>query len=191
MRRLFLPACFAALAAAELAVGPLLTSAGAGPDLLLTLAVWVALIAPREVSPAFYWSLGTFSDLFCVPRPGVRGLGYLLAALAVERVTPGPYRRSPLIAGLLAAAAAVAVEGLYCLAWAAWAWPGGAAAALQTAVRSALMTGLAALLLSWPLARLARLFGWPTGAAPLSRVQMMAAAAAGAARPPRRVAVRR
>jgi rod shape-determining protein MreD len=186
MRGWFLGTVCAVLAVAEVSVGPLLaTPGGAGPDLLLPLVVFVALVAPRAVSPLFYLALGTISDLVAVPHPGLRGFAYVVVGLAVENVSPGGWRRSPFVQGVLAAAGSFCVEAVYYLA-AARGWPGGAEPALQVAFHSALLTGLAALFLGWPLGALSRVFNWPSSGAPVSWAQVVAAAGAGVAGAPRR-----
>ncbi len=181
----FLIVAFILLAVTEVSLGPVLaTSGGAGPDLVLLLAVYVALAAPWSVHPFFYFGLGTFSDLFAVPRPGLRGFTYLMAALAIERLSPGTRRRNPLVYAVLCAVAGLGVEFVYLLV-AARGWPAGLVAASDVAVKSALLTGLAGLVLG-PVANLmARLFGWPVAGTRLSWSQLMAAAAAGAGRAPR------
>ena len=183
MRGWFLATAFLVLAAAEISLGPLLvTSGGAGPDLLLVLAVFLTVRVPRGLHPFWYLALGTFSDLVAVPRPGLRGFGYVAAVMAVELVSPGRMRRNPLTLGVLCALAGAIVETVY-MAVAALGWPGGPGQALGVALRSALLTGVAGLLLAWPADLAARAFGWPPAGAPLSWSQLMAAAAAGAARP--------
>jgi hypothetical protein len=183
MRGWFLATAFAVLASAEIALGPLLvTSGGSGPDLLLVLAVFLALRVPRGLHPFFYLGLGTFSDLMAVPRPGLRGFGYVVAVMVVELINPGRMRRNPLALGVLCTLAGLIVELTY-LTVAALHWPGGPGAALGVALRGALLTGLAGLLLAWPVDLTARLFGWPPAGAPLSWSQLMAAAASGAPRP--------
>jgi hypothetical protein len=187
VRNWFLGTAFAVLAAAEISLTPVLvTSDGAGPDLVLLLSVFVALRAPWGVHPFFHLGLGTFSDLFAVPRPGLRGFTYMLVALAIERLNPGYRRRNPLVLGALAALAGLCVEMVYVAVAAAYRWPAGPHAAVAVGLKSALLTGLAGLLLCWPANLAARAFGWPAAAAPLSWRQMMAAAAAGTARSPRR-----
>lgn len=182
----FLTTAFILLALAEVALGPVLvTSSGAGPDLVLLLAVYVALAAPWSVHPFFYFGLGTFSDIFAVPRPGLRGFTYLMVALAIERLSPGRRRRNPVVYGVLAALAALGVELVYLVA-AARGWPAGLGAGLGVAVKSALLTGAAALVLGPAANLMARLFGWPAAGARLSWSQLRAAAAAGTGRAPRR-----
>ena len=186
MRAWFLTTAFICLAAADLALAPVLvTSRGAGPDLVLPLVVYVAVVAPWSVHPLFYFGLGTFSDLFAVPRPGLRGFTYLMVALAIERLKPGRRRRNPLVHGLLAAAASLGIEIVYLMV-AQRSWPAGFAAGLDVAMTSALFTGAAALLLAGPLNLAARLFRWPPSGGALSWSQLMAAAAAGTGRAPRR-----
>jgi len=185
MRGWFLGTACVTLVVAEVAAGPLLaTAGGAGPDLLLPLVVFVALVAPRAVSPLFYLLLGLLSDLLAVPHPGLRGFTYVVVGLAVENVNPGSWRRSPLVQGVLAAAGSFCVEAIYCLA-AVRGWPGGTDGALRVALHSALLTGLAALLLGWPLRGLSRLFNWPSSGVPVSWAQIVAAAGAGTAAVPR------
>lgn len=185
MRVWFLVTVFSVLAAADIALGPVLVTAdGAGPDLLLPLAVYVALCAPWSVRPWFYWGLGTFSDLVAVPSPGLRGFTYLMVALAIERLSPGRRRRNPLLHGVLIGAGALVIEAVYFVA-ARHSWPGGGAAAATVVLKSALMTGLAGLLLCWPLNMASRLFGWPAPGRPLSWGQLMASAASGTGRAPR------
>jgi rod shape-determining protein MreD len=182
----FLVSTFIFLAIADVSLGPVLvTWDGAGPDLLLLLSVYVALRAPWSVHPLLYFGLGTFSDLLVVPRPGFRGFTYLITALAIERLSPGRRRRNPLVFAVLCAAASLGVEMVY-LVVATHGWPAGAGAGLNVVAKSAVMTGCAGLLLGLPANMIARLFGWPPTAAPLSRKQLMAAAAAGTARAPRR-----
>ena len=186
MRGWFLGSICAALALAEAIVGPLLaTPGGAGPDLLLPLVVFVALVAPRAVSPFFYLALGTFSDLVAVPHPGLRGFAYVAVGLAVENINPGGWRRNPFVLGVLAAAGSLCVEAVYWLV-AAHGWPEGPAAAVRVVLHSALLTGLVALLMGWPLSALSRLFNWPSSGVPVSWAQIAAAAGAGAAASPRR-----
>jgi len=186
MRGWFLGTACAALALAEVAFGPLLaTGRGAGPDLLLPLVVYVALVAPRTVSPFLYLALGMLSDLLAVPHPGLRGFMYVAVGMAVEHVNPGRWRRSPLAQGVLAAAGSFGVEAVYFLV-AARDWPGGAYGAARVALLSAAATGLAALALGPPLNALSRVFNWPSSGAPISWAQLVAAAGAGALRAPRR-----
>lgn len=186
MRGWFLAVAMTVLACAEVALGPLLTDGeGAGPDLLLVLAVFLALRAPRSVHPAVYFALGTVSDLLAVPQPGLRGFSYVAAALAVEWVSPGRMRRNPLVLGVLGAAAGLGVEMVYLCAGQLWR-VGASDGALGVVLHSALFTGAAGLVLSWPTDLLARLFGWPPTGAPLSWGQLMAAAASGTARAPDR-----
>ncbi len=185
MKNWFLGTAFVFLAIAEISLGPVMvTWDGAGPDLVLLLAIYVALRAPWSVRPLFYFGLGTFSDLMIVPHPGMRGFTYLIVALMVERFSPGKRRRSPLVFAVLCTLAALGVEVVY-LVVAAGDWPAGMSAGLNVAAKSALMTGGAALLLGLPANLLARLFGWPPTSAHLSWKQLMAAAAAGTARVPR------
>jgi len=120
-----------------------------------------------------------------VPRPGLRGLAYVLVALAVEHINPGAWRRNPAVQGVLAAAGSLFVEVLY-FAVARRDWPGGPEGALRVAAVSALLTGLAALAMGWPLNRLAGAFNWPPSGMPRSWSQLVAAAGAGVARAPRR-----
>jgi hypothetical protein len=89
------------------------------------------------------------------------------------------------VQGVLAAAGSFCVEAVYCLA-AVRHWPGGTDGALRVALHSALLTGLTALLLGWPLRGLSRLFHWPSSGAPVSWAQIVAAAGAGTAAAPRR-----
>jgi len=186
VRGWFLGTVCAVLAAAEMAVGPLLaTPGGAGPDLLLPVVVFVALVAPRQVSPLFYLAMGLLADLVAVPHPGLRGFTFTAVGLAVENVNPGSWRRNPLVQGVLAAAGSFCVEAVYALA-AARGWPGGAGVALRVALHSALLTGLAAALLGWPLSLVSRLFGWPSPRQPVSWAQIVAAAGAGTSAAPRR-----
>lgn len=186
MKHWFLATVFVVLAIADVALGPVLvTWDGAGPDLVFLLAVYVALRAPWNVRPLFYFGLGTFSDLLVVPHPGLRGFTYLMVALAVERLSPGKRRRNPLVLGVLCALGALVVEGVYLLV-AAHDWPAGLAAGMRVAVKSALMTGVAGLLLGWPANLAARIFGWPPTDAPMTWSQLMAAAAAGTSHAPRR-----
>jgi hypothetical protein len=186
LKNWFLVSAFSFLAAAEIVLGPVMvTWDGAGPDLLLLLAVFVALRAPWSMHPFFYLGLGSFSDLALVPRPGLRGFTYLVVALTVERLSPGRHRRHPLVLAIVCAAGALLVETVYLLAGARD-WPAGLRAGLSVAVRSALMTGAAGLLLGVPANLMARLFGWPPSGARLSWKQLMAVAAAGTSRAPRR-----
>jgi len=185
LKNWFLGTTFVFLAVTEVALGPVMvTWDGAGPDLLLLLVIYVALRAPWSVRPLFYFGLGTFSDLMIVPRPGLRGFTYLLAALMVERFSPGKRRRNPLIFAVLCTLAALGVETVYLLV-AARDWPAGLGAGFNVAARSALMTGAVALLLGIPANLLSRLFGWPPMSRHLTWKQVMAAAAAGTARAPR------
>jgi rod shape-determining protein MreD len=186
MRGWFLSTAVTVLVVGEVAVGPLLAAdGGAGPDLLLPLVVYVALVAPRAVNPLFYLMLGLLSDLLSVPHPGLRGFSYVVVGLAVENVNPGTWRRNPFVQGVLAAVGSFCVEAVYGLA-AVHNWPGGTYGALRVALHSALFTGLAALLLGWPLRGLSRLFNWPSSGAPASWAQIVAAAGAGTAAAPRR-----
>ncbi len=186
MRGWFLGSVCVALLVAQAAVGPLLTApGGAGPDLLLPAVVFVALVAPRSTSPFFYLALGTLSDLVAVPHPGLRGFAYVIVGLAVENINPGRRRRNPFVHGLLAAFGALFVEVVYCVA-AVRGWPGGGGAELRVALNSAMLTGMAALFLSWPLSALSRLFNWPSSRTPASWAQIVAAAGAGTGMAPRR-----
>lgn len=183
MKNWFLLTAFAVLAVLDLGLAPALVSAdGAGPDFLLLLTVFVAARAPWSTHPLFHLGLGTFSDLLAMPRPGLRGFAYVAVAAVIERYRPGGVRSSPLLFAGLCTVAAAAVELLYLAA-------GGAllagSAGFSVALRSALMTGAAGLLLGWPANLGARLFRWPPLAASMTWRQRMAAAAAGAARLPR------
>jgi hypothetical protein len=150
----------------------------------------MALAAPYAMSPLFYFGLGTFSDLFSMPRPGLRGFAYLAVAMALERLGPGRWRRHPLGRAAFTLAAALCVEGAYAVV-VARGWPGGLPAALSVAALGALSTGLAALVLSWPLDRMARAFGWTGEGRAMSWAQAVAAAGAGAPPSPRRQSRRR
>ncbi|MHC4917231.1 MAG: hypothetical protein ACYTGB_17270 [Planctomycetota bacterium] len=186
MKNWFLTCSFLLLASAEVAFGPLIVSAdGAGPDLVLVLAVFLAIRAPWGLHLFFYLALGTFSDIFAVPHPGLRGFTYVLVAIAIERVNPGKHRRNPAVLGVLCAAGALFVELVYLLV-AARGWPEGLGAAFGVAVKSAMFTGLAGLLLGWPLNLTSRAMGWPPSADPLSWSQLLSAAASGAGRIPRK-----
>ena len=185
MKNWFLVCTFLLLASAEVAFGPLMVSAdGAGPDLVLVLAVFLAMRAPWSLHLFFYLGLGTFSDILTVPHPGLRGFTYVLVAMAVERVNPGKHRRNPAVLGVLCAAGALCVEVVYLLVGARG-WPEGLGAGFAVAAKSALFTGLAGLLLGWPLNLASRLMGWPPSVDPLSWSQLLSAAASGTLRTPR------
>jgi rod shape-determining protein MreD len=164
---------------AEVTLGPTMALGnGAGPDLLLFLAIFVAVRAPWSVSPFYYFALGTASDLIAVPQPGLRGATYLLAALAIERFSPGRRRSNPVVCALLCAGAGFFIEIVFLLV-SMRDWPAGLRGGLLVAFQSALLSGLAGLLLAWPANLWAKLLKWPPESRLFNRRQMMAAAASG------------
>lgn len=186
MRFWFLGTACATMMVAQAALGPLLTlDGGAGADLLLPLVVYIALVAPRAVTPFLYLALGVFSDLVATPHPGLRSFMFVMVGLAVENVNPGGWRRNPFVQAVLTVAGSFCVEAVYFMV-AAHNWPLGLHGALRVAVYSALMTGAVSFVIGWPLNWLSRVFNWPSSGTPVSWAQVVAAAGAGVSRAPRR-----
>ena len=153
------------------------------PDLVLPLAVFAAMVLPTPSAAWVCLGLGFVMDLLN-ERPATSGdgfvvvgphaLGYLLAGLLVLQVRSMMIRRNPLTLGALSAVAAV-VSGVVIVAaftirhavdprlvWSTW-------GEVLGRFGSAAYTGLAGLVLAWPLIRLSPLLGLNLGQRSLPR----------------------
>ena len=166
----------------EIALPPVLDAGGGGvqPSFLIPLLVFVALHAdPRPVR----WSalsLGLLVDLVrpvvlvdggAAAIPGPHALGFLLAAQMTLSLRGMVVRRNPLtlvilsiVGATVAAVVVVAIMTLRSFFDASVVWAGGRA--LLPGLLSAFYTGLAALVLSFPLFAMTPFFGFPNLQAP-------------------------
>jgi rod shape-determining protein MreD len=153
------------------------------PDLVLPLAVFVALAAPGPHAAWTCLGLGLVVDLLSEQTTAEGGsfvvvgpyaLGYLLAGLLVLQVRSMMIKKNPLTLAALSAVAAI-VAGVVVLAaltirhaydarlvWSTW-------PELLGRFGSAAYTGLAGLILAWPLIRLSPVLGLSLGQRSLPR----------------------
>lgn len=68
------------------AVAPRLAIAGARPDLLLIVVIFLGLFAPPREAAIGAWILGAGGDVMSVERFGLMALSYLLVALVVSSI---------------------------------------------------------------------------------------------------------
>ena len=122
---------FLLLIAAALVSGALLTRwlpPGLRPDLLLLMALYAGLRAPRPDALRAAWVAGLLKDLLSAGPLGLYALLYLGVAFAVGRLVEWLSARSALVQGVTAFAAFLLTEGVALLALAVRAnlWPSGA-----------------------------------------------------------------
>ena len=157
----------------QMGAGEYLSWRGAQPNLVLLVAVFVAVNAPRDAGLLAAFLLGLFQDLVSAQPPGLYALSYGLAALVVVGSRQLAYSDHPMthfalaLGGGLVTAIVVYVHGLV--------RPPGAplttdAGEVLSAIRpglgmlllGALYTAALAPLVLWPLGRLKPLFGFRT-----------------------------
>jgi rod shape-determining protein MreD len=138
----------------------------ASPNLVLPIAVFIAINARREDALIAVFILGFLQDLFTVQPPGLYAFSYGLVGLFVVGARPAVYRDHPLthlfvtlVGGLVTAAVVLLNEWAYPILHHAIDAPKPSVSlALAAAVYSAL---LAPILLA-PLARIKWIFGFRT-----------------------------
>lgn len=159
----FFIAAYAAVAL-ELALGGYIHVAGASPDLLLPLAVFICMNARRPQALLGAVILGIFQDLFSSLPLGLHAFAYGLSGLFVVSARPSVHRDHPLTCFAMTLAAAAMVGAVTVLNQ--WAYPrihrlgDFAAPSVAAAAYRAAYTAFVAPLIMAGLSKARRLFGF-------------------------------
>jgi len=85
--------------------------AGAKPDLLLTLAIFLALYGDEEEWPLRFWLLGLFKDVLSVGPLGLHAFTFAIAAIAAGKLRREIFRDHPINRALVVFFAALLANG--------------------------------------------------------------------------------
>ncbi len=161
-------AAFAILAyvmvALQMALAGFLKYGVASPNLVLPIAVFMAMNARREEALLAAFVLGFLQDLFTVQPPGLYALSYGLVGLFVVGARPAVYRDHPLTHFFVTLVGALAVGAIVLLN--EWAYPlvhhtvDAAGPSVSQALAGAVYTAVISPVLLAPLTRMKWVFGF-------------------------------